>query len=351
MPISVRLTVTYAGFSGESTILEGLYRNIFDESDNLQPGVEEIAPDLYRKGGMLMYWTHDNMRAPWQTPKWVQSMREAYANRPNQFARIIENRWVSSESTFIEANVYDRCVDKTLRPVRQSPRLHVWAAVDASVRKDSTAIVTVALDAQEVSEVKTMLDQLRTAREPHANPLLDMMAAIPWKQDFDDAPRPLTLDDLRIKVVAHKILQAGTQVDFSEIERYVLDLTRRFHVELVAYDPYQMISVAQGLTRLGVPMYELAQTAARTMEFSGLLRDLLGQQRLRIYPDAEVRQQVLNAIAKETNRGWHIVKRTKSAKIDVAVALAMACYGCARGFGTDPDPVQVDVPVGDIFAV
>jgi hypothetical protein len=90
--ISVRLTVTYAGFTGESTLLEGLYKRAM--------AGEQIGPDLYRAGGMLAYWTHQ-CHAPWQRkPGWIEQMREQL--RPNAFLRLIENRWVSSESSFVD---------------------------------------------------------------------------------------------------------------------------------------------------------------------------------------------------------------------------------------------------------
>lgn len=83
--MSGRLTVTYAGFEGESALLEGLYNR------GLQG--EQIAPCLYRQPGLLMYWTHEPV-APWQTPEWIEQMRGQL--RPNAFLRLIENRWVST---------------------------------------------------------------------------------------------------------------------------------------------------------------------------------------------------------------------------------------------------------------
>src|SRR5690242_9615019 len=56
--ISGRLTCTYAGYQGESTLLEGLWsRGIAGE---------RIAPDLYESPGLLCYWTN-TWPAPWQT--------------------------------------------------------------------------------------------------------------------------------------------------------------------------------------------------------------------------------------------------------------------------------------------
>jgi hypothetical protein len=52
--VSVRLTVTYAGFEGESELLESLYKC------GLQG--EEVEPGLYEQPGLLMFWSHELMR-------------------------------------------------------------------------------------------------------------------------------------------------------------------------------------------------------------------------------------------------------------------------------------------------
>src|SRR6516164_1923913 len=80
--LACRLTVTYAGFEGESELLEGLYKR----------GIagRQIAPDLYAAGGQLMYWSHQ-FSAPWQTEQWREQMREQL--RHNAYLRLIENQW------------------------------------------------------------------------------------------------------------------------------------------------------------------------------------------------------------------------------------------------------------------
>jgi hypothetical protein len=78
--IATRLTVTYAGFEGESELLESLEKR--------GRRGEEIAPALYAQDGMLMFWSHEPV-APWQTPEWLGQMREQL--RPNAFLRMIEN--------------------------------------------------------------------------------------------------------------------------------------------------------------------------------------------------------------------------------------------------------------------
>ena len=49
--------------------------------------------------------------------------------RPIQFARMVENRWVSAESTFIDMALFDQCVDPAMRSVVTDRCLPVWAAL------------------------------------------------------------------------------------------------------------------------------------------------------------------------------------------------------------------------------
>ena len=133
--IACRFTSTYAGFDGESTLLEELHKH-----GHAQP---VIGPDLHAGDGLLMFWTHSPV-APWQTDAWLQQMRGQL--RRNQFLRMIENRFVSTDSTFVEMAWFDACVDPNATPEISDKTLPVWVGVDASVKRDSTAIVAVTWD-------------------------------------------------------------------------------------------------------------------------------------------------------------------------------------------------------------
>jgi hypothetical protein len=102
-----RLSTTYAGFTGESVLLEPLYQRGLT-------GVQ-IAPDLYAADGLLMFWTH-SFTAPWQTEDWREQMRGQL--RPNQYLRMIENRWVTGEESFVPMEWRDACVDAGATPLR-----------------------------------------------------------------------------------------------------------------------------------------------------------------------------------------------------------------------------------------
>lgn len=282
--IACRVTVTYAGFEGESVLLEGLYKR------GLQG--EQVEPDLYEQPGMLMFWTHD-FTAPWQTEEWREQMRGQL--RPNGYLRLIENRWVTSESTFIDMGSWDECTDQAARPMLADLRLPIWVGIDASVKRDSTAIVAVAWD----DEHKAV--RLVTHRTFHPSPAEPL--------DFEGA-----------------------------VEATVLDLVQRFRVQEVRFDPYQMQAVAQRLAAQHVPMQEFPQSTSNLTEASTNLYELIKAHNLVVYPDDSMRLAVQRSIAIETPRGWRIAKEKASHKIDVVVALAMASLGAVQGFAASAAP-------------
>ncbi|MBE3602161.1 hypothetical protein IMX07_00820 [bacterium] len=279
--VATRLTVTYAGFEGESRLLESLYKRAMTG--------EEIAPSLYRSPGLLAAWHHEPV-APWQTPEWIEQMRGQL--RPNAFLRQIENRFVSAESSFVDMAWWDACVEEGLRPVVGDSRLAVWVGVDASVKRDSTAIAAATYD--------------REARV--------------------------------VRLVWHKVFQPSVTdpLDFeSTIEKSLLELRGRFDVREVRFDPYQLVAVAQRLAASGLPMVEFAQSVPNLTEASSNLYELIKGRNLAVYADADLRLAVSRAVALETSRGWRIAKEKASHKIDVVVALAQAALGAVRGGAVD----------------
>jgi len=285
--VSVRLTVTYAGFERESKLLEGLYKR------GLQG--EEITPALYRQPGMLMFWTHAQV-APWCDEKWIEESRQSLP--PNQYLRMIENRWVTSETTFVEMALWDACVDPTLSPELRDPHLSIWLGVDASAKHDSTAIVACT---------------------------------------YDVAAK-------KVRLVSHRIFQPSPDdpLDFeATIEKTLVELCSRFALREVRYDPWQMVSVAQRLKTRGLPMVEIPQSVPNLTEASTNLYEIIKSHNLVMYPDDAIRLAVNRAVALETTRGWRIAKEKASHKIDVVVALAMAALGAVQqgqqSVGFDPE--------------
>jgi phage terminase large subunit-like protein len=274
--LACRLTVTYAGYEGESVLLEALYKR----------GIagEEIASDLYAAGGLLLYWTHE-FSAPWQTEEWREEMRAAL--RPNAFLRLIENRWVSSESTFLDMDWWDASVDPEARPEVTGDGSPVWVGVDASTKRDSTAIVACSYD---------------------------------W--------------DLRkVRLICHRIFQPSPDdpLDFeATVEETLLYFDRVFRLREVRYDPFQMAASAQRLEKVRLPMCEFPQTSGNLTAASSNLYELVKGRNLILYRDDAMRLAAQRSVAVETSRGWRITKEKAAHKIDVIVALAQACLGAVE---------------------
>jgi hypothetical protein len=279
--IACRLTVSYAGFLGESNLLETLYKRGL--------AGERLAPDLYAAGSLLMFWTHE-FTAPWQTETWREEMRAA--SRPNAFARLIENRWVVSESPFIDMDWWDQCTDPNATPQLTERWREVFIGVDASVKRDSTAVV-----------------------------------AVSWDGDAQ-----------KVRLIQHRIFQPSPQdpLDFEgTIEATLRDMNARYSPIEVRYDPWQMQAPAQRLLQAGVPMVEFPQTQARLTDAGSNLYELVKGRNLFVYPDAEIRLAVQRTIAVETGRGWRIAKEKASHKIDVVVALALAALAAIEGIANE----------------
>jgi hypothetical protein len=98
----------------------------------------------------------------------------------------------------------------------------------------------------------------------------------------------------------------------------------------VLFDPYQAVSLAQRLAKVRVPMEEFAQSVPNLSEVTTNLFELVRGGNLRVYPAADLRQQVLNAITVEGPRGIRLAKEKSSKRIDLAVALSMAALAAVR---------------------
>jgi len=103
---SQRWVDTYAGFSGESPILEPMYQDLV-QPQNCLPDTEY---PFYVSGRSFCMW-NTTPRLPWQTEIYYAS--EARTLLPNEYRRVHKNEWTSSVQSFIQIEWWDACkVDK-----------------------------------------------------------------------------------------------------------------------------------------------------------------------------------------------------------------------------------------------
>jgi len=153
----------------------------------------------------------------------------------------------------------------------------------------------------------------------------------------------------RVRLVWHRIYQPTPDdpLDFEQtVEATLLDLHKRFHLRKVLFDPYQLVSVAQRLSRARVRMEEYPQTVPNLTEASQNLYELIEARNLIVYPNDAIRLAVARCVAVETTRGWRIAKDKQSYKIDVVVALAMSALAALRS-GADDDYASLRWVVSD----
>jgi hypothetical protein len=166
----------------------------------------------------------------------------------------------------------------------------VWVGIDASVKRDSTALVAVTCDR------KTKV----------------------------------------VRLIAHRIFTPtpGDPIDFeATIEATILEWRKKFRLRRLLYDPFQMAAVAQRLQRAGVKMEEFPQTVPNLTAATQNLYDLIQSRSIALYPALDLRLAISRAIMHESARGWRLDKLKQHHKIDSIVALSMACLGAIRGIG------------------
>jgi phage terminase large subunit-like protein len=283
---SIRFITTYAGWENESKLLWDLYRLGVDNAEHPDGRGERLHPDLpiyaNREARLFIYWDHE-ARMPWQTPAYYAGQRRSL--RPPTYLRIHENRWAVAESTFITPDLWDPCIAPECAPLLPTEQHALCVGVDASTKRDSTAVVGV-----------------------------------------------YRVED-RIILACHRIWQpSGNQpLDLeATVEEYLRNLSERYFVQKILCDPYQLHRSITTLEAAGLPIEEFPQTTANTTRMGQTLFDLLNGKNLRLYSAADLRAQALNTIAVESPRGWRIAKEKAARKIDAIVALAMACVAAVE---------------------
>ena len=273
---SVRMVTSYAGFTGESVLLENLVKRG-------QAG-KEIAKDLYAQPGMIAFISHERI-APWQSEKWLEEARQS--TRPSAFMRQYRNEFTSGETGFVDMEDYDRCVDPAASPTLKDPHLCVFLGLDGSYQHDSTAVAAVAFDAKEQ----------------------------------------------KVRLVAHRIFTPTPDepVDFASVEAELLDMRRRFAVQAIFFDPYQLAFLSQRMIELGLPMEPFAQTSSNLEAAATNLADLIRHRNYATYDDPAIRTALSRTVSVETARGVRISKTKASHRIDVIAAISFAAFAAVRG--------------------
>lgn len=296
---SIRLVFSYAGFEGESKTLRDLYLAGVDAAEHPEGRGERFDDELpiYRSRAgaglnLVTFWSHD-CRMPWQTAAWLERQRQDHISkgRVSTWLRLFENQWVSGESAFITAALWDGVVNPDLLPLAPTKSgAPLWVGVDIGIKNDTTGIVAV-------------------------QPLLHASEGTP-----------------RVRLALHKIWKPkpGTPVDHADIEAYLRYLHANYKLRKIAVDPHQALDLIVRLKKAGLPIEECPQTSGTVDAMGQTLITAIQARDLVVYPDADLRQQALNTVAVEKPSGMMRMDKAKSnRKIDAIVALALALHSRA----------------------
>lgn len=283
---SLRWCETYAGYAGESPILEELYDRGVVHGECIDPENE-----FYRKDRLLVIW-NTKPSTPWQTHEYYS--QEAADLLDTEFERVHHNQWGSSTSQFVPSEWFDAC-RHDLPPYE---KLESWViALDAAVDGDCFGLVAVTR--------KNGLVILRHVRKwtPPKGGQIMYFAPPGTPPEQDESP-------------------AG------ELRR----LEKRHSIVKVCYDPYQLHSFCNQLKdELVIFFDEFPQTTKRLLADKSF-RDAIRERQFWHDGNMELREHVLNANAKSEGEAdkLRLVKRSNALKIDLAVCASMANYEAVR---------------------
>ncbi len=246
----------------------------------------------------------------------VNQQKEAVraARKAAKFKTKHLNLWVASRSAFFPAQRWIEAAVPDLRLDEFAGQPCVLA-LDLASRIDMAAKVYLF----DLTRCRTeRADRLRAAGYSHAS-----FGRYYLPEETVDAPGN---GHYRGWADEGRIVQTDGQIiDFGEIKAEILEDTRRFQVETVAYDPFQATQLVTELAAESVPVLEYRQTV---VNFSEPMKDVEGLMLARriAHPGCPVTTwMIANVTAKEDAKD-NVYPRKERAedKIDGAVALIMA---------------------------
>jgi phage terminase large subunit-like protein len=269
---SMRWCESYAGFKGDSPILENLYASGVEGGALLDVGVDGLELYVNPQARMLALW-NTQPRCPWQTEDYYA--QEAATLTASEFARMHRNQWASALNAFVQGEWWDGC-QGALPPLGNKP---IIVAMDAAVSGDCFAMVAVS----------------RTGDKPE------------------------------VRYVGVWYPPKGGTIDFSGPEGELRRLCREHNVLEVAYDPFQLHDMATRLHKAGVAFFKPFNQGQDRLIADKQLYDIIVNRRMVHQGEPLLREHLTNAGSKvEGENKLRIVKRAETSKIDAAVALSMA---------------------------
>jgi phage terminase large subunit-like protein len=275
---SQRWVDTYAGYKGESPILEQLYETGVKQGRKLPEsdmgGAEVYVNDAAK---MLAVWVTKPM-FKWQSSEYYASEEAQLV--PSEFQRIHRNQWADAVNAFIPIEWWMACKS----PYTLETNEPVIIGVDAATTSDTFAIVMV------------------SRREEHTY----VHYCHVWKP-----PK-------------------GGAIDYAEPEAELRRLIHTYNVLEVAFDSYQLISMMQRLRNEEFVNARAFSQGSDRLIADKRLYDMIRSRSVHHNGEPELTEHINNSAAEiDKNEGkLRIVKQQIDKKIDATIALSQANDRC-----------------------
>lgn len=292
---ALRWVESYAGYTGESTVLEELY-DLGVKHSRRHPAFPDLPVYTHSPARQFTYWDDGDAarRMPWQTPDYY--IEEATHLTPSEFSRLHKNEWVNPVAKAIPIEWWDR-LKRKIPPLDASTPVVV--AVDAGIAHDCSAAIIV-------------------SRHPDPN-LHDEYVMVRDLRLWEPPP--------------------GGKIDFDEtIEPTIKEWADRYNVVEVVFDKYQLHGIMTRTRKSGINTYDFSQQGLRSVS-DRKLYNMIVTGKVSHNGNTDLRTHVDNASIDQGGGKFRFVKPSQPSKkshlqnatskpIDLLVALSMGSYRC-----------------------
>lgn len=253
----------------------------------------------------------DGPTAPWVTRGMLDNERRHLTN-PMEFERLWLNQWVSGTGEGLDDSVLTSAVDPELAELaKPEPGMYCAAGLDIGVKRHRTALYVTGLWRNRIAHVAT----------PKPDPAEGTLSK-------PDAPA-MPPGTYRLCYGRNWTPKPNVKVDLDAVEMEVERVARAFHCA-VYYDPHECEQVAQRLTKRGVRMVEITQTAKNKQRMATVLLETLNDHRLRLYHDPMLLADLRAASIVDKSNGFCLVSPDdERGHGDALTALQLSLLGFA----------------------
>lgn len=325
-PKSFRWVETYAGYTGESELLQEQWdlakqgRQLTKDEVPSWPYDEDLLPIWVNPQARVFAYIDQGeiaRRMPWQSRDYYASQRSVL--RPNDFDRLHLNLWTSAVSSFIPMEWWDRLGPPAtnLPPLVAGSTAPAIIAADASVTGDCTGLLLLTRHPNRSDGVAVRLSEMW---QPSPGYPLDYSVTI------EPTIRRWATGHIHPRwescATHSKVAQLGPCTP-----------VQPYNVVQIAYDAYQLHDLMTRIRNEGITWCKSFSQNADRMLADKMLYDLIREQRLAHNGDPNLRQHMQNAGAKSSkdeDTKMRLVKKASGSKIDLAVCASMGAFECLR---------------------